>query len=307
MEKETSIYVAGHTGLIGSAIVMELISQGYKNIITRTHKELELTDRQGVESFFAKEKPEYVFLAAAKVGGIYANNAYPAEFIYQNLMMQTNIIDLSLKYKVKKLLFLASSCIYPKVCNQPMKGEYLLTGALEPTNEAFAMAKLAGIKMCQAYNRQYKTNFISVIPSNVYGINDHVGENAHVVSSLIKNFHEAKVKNLESVTIWGSGKPKREFIYADDIANACLFLMENYDSSEVINAGSGVETSIKDLAELLRQIIGFNGKTLYDTSKPDGNLRRFLDSSKIKAMGWKPRVSLNTGLKLVCQTFGGEH
>ncbi|MGA2916349.1 MAG: GDP-L-fucose synthase [Sedimentisphaerales bacterium] len=307
MSKEASIYVAGHTGLVGSAIIRELKSQGYKNVLTRTHKELELTDREKVENFFAKERPEYVFLAAAKVGGIYANGVYPAEFIYQNLMIQSNIIDLSYKYKVKKLLFLASSCIYPKDCKQPMKEEYLLTGTLEPTNEAFAIAKLAGIKMCQAYNRQYGTNFISVIPANVYGLNNHFDQNAHVVSSLIRNFHEAKLRNLESVTIWGSGKPEREFLYADDIANACLFLMDNYDSSEVINVGTGIETSVKDLAELLKQITGFDGRITYDANKPDGNLRRFLDSGKIKAMGWKPRISLNTGLKLVCEAFGEEH
>jgi GDP-L-fucose synthase len=219
-------------------------------------------------------------------------------------MIQTNVIDLSCKYKVKKLLFLASSCIYPKTCEQPMKEEYLLTGPFEPTNEAFAAAKLAGIKMCQAYNRQYGTHFISVLPSNVYGINDHAGQNAHVVSSLMKNIHEAAAKNIESVTIWGSGKPKREFLYADDIANACLFLMDNYDSSEVINAGSGIETPISELAELLKQIIGFKGNFIYDTSKPDGNMRRFLDSSKIKTLGWNPGISLSEGLKRTYEATG---
>lgn len=298
MKKNSSIYVAGHKGLIGSAIMRKLKLQGCKNIITRTHKELDLADKRKVESFFAKEKPEYVFLAAAKVGGIYANNAYPAEFIYQNLMIQINVIDLSYKYDVKKLLFLASSCIYPKTCKQPMKEEHLLTGPIELTNEAFAVAKLAGIKMCQAYNRQYRTNFISVIPANVYGINDRFDENAHVVSSLIKNFHEAKIKAQEGVTIWGSGKSKRDFLYVDDLADACLFLMKNYNSSEIINAGTGVETSIKELAELVRQITGFKGKIIYDTTKPDGNPRRFLDSSKIKALGWEPNIVLNKGLRL---------
>lgn len=298
MKKNSSIYVAGHKGLIGSAIMRKLKLQGCKNIITRTHKELDLADKRKVESFFAKEKPEYVFLAAAKVGGIYANNAYPAEFIYQNLMIQINVIDLSYKYDVKKLLFLASSCIYPKTCKQPMKEEHLLTGPIELTNEAFAVAKLAGIKMCQAYNRQYRTNFISVIPANVYGINDRFDENAHVVSSLIKNFHEAKIKAQEGVTIWGSGKSKRDFLYVDDLADACLFLMKNYNSSEIINVGTGVETSIKELAELVRQITGFKGKTIYDTTKPDGNPRRFLDSSKIKALGWEPNIVLNKGLRL---------
>lgn len=298
MKKNSSIYVAGHKGLIGSAIMRKLKLQGCKNIITRTHKELDLADKRKVESFFAKEKPEYVFLAAAKVGGIYANNAYPAEFIYQNLMIQINVIDLSYKYDVKKLLFLASSCIYPKTCKQPMKEEHLLTGPIELTNEAFAVAKLAGIKMCQAYNRQYRTNFISVIPANVYGINDRFDENAHVVSSLIKNFHEAKIKAQEGVTIWGSGKSKRDFLYVDDLADACLFLMKNYNSSEIINVGTGVETSIKELAELVRQITGFKGKIIYDTTKPDGNPRRFLDSSKIKALGWEPNIVLNKGLRL---------
>jgi GDP-L-fucose synthase len=298
MKKNSSIYVAGHKGLVGSAIVKKLKLQGYKNIITRTHKELDLVDKKKAESFFAKEKPEFVFLAAAKVGGIYANNTYPAEFIYQNLMIQTNVIDLSYKYGVKKLLFLASSCIYPKTCKQPIKEEYLLTGPIELTNEAFAVAKLAGIKMCQAYNRQYGTNFISVIAANVYGVNDRFDENAHVISSLIKNFHEAKIKGQEAVTIWGSGRPKRDFLYVDDLADACLFLIRNYNSSEIINVGTGIETSIKELADLVRQITGFKGKTIYDAAKPDGNLRRFLDSSKIKALGWKPNVVLNKGLRL---------
>jgi GDP-L-fucose synthase len=298
MKKNSSIYVAGHKGLVGSAIVKKLKLQGYKNVITRTHKELDLVDKKKAESFFAKEKPEFVFLAAAKVGGIYANNTYPAEFIYQNLMIQTNVIDLSYKYGVKKLLFLASSCIYPKTCKQPIKEEYLLTGPIELTNEAFAVAKLAGIKMCQAYNRQYGTNFISVIAANVYGVNDRFDENAHVISSLIKNFHEAKIKGQEAVTIWGSGKPKRDFLYVDDLADACLFLIKNYNSSEIINVGTGIETSIKELADLVRQITGFKGKTIYDAAKPDGNIRRFLDSSKIKALGWKPNVVLNKGLRL---------
>lgn len=298
MKKKSSIYVAGHKGLVGSAIVKKLKLQGYKNIITRTHKELDLVDKKKVESFFAKEKPEFVFLAAAKVGGIYANNTYPAEFIYQNLMIQTNVIDLSYKYGVKKLLFLASSCIYPKTCKQPIKEEYLFTGPIELTNEAFAVAKLAGIKMCQAYNRQYGTNFISVIAANVYGVNDRFDENAHVISSLIKNFHEAKVKGQQAVTIWGSGRPKRDFLYVDDLADACLFLIKNYNSSEIINVGTGIETSIKELAGLVRQITGFKGKVIYDTTKPDGNPRRFLDSSKINVLGWGPNVVLNKGLRL---------
>ncbi len=298
MKKNSSIYVAGHKGLVGSAIVRKLKLQGYKDIITRTHKELDLVDKKKTEKLFVKEKPEYVFLAAAKVGGIYANNAYPAEFIYQNLMIQTNVIDLSCKYGVKKLLFLASSCVYPKICKQPIKEEYLLTGPIESTNEAFAAAKLAGIKMCQAYNRQYGTNSISVIAANIYGINDHFDENAHVLSSLIKKFHEAKIKDRKAVTIWGSGRPRRDFLYVDDLADACLFLMKNYNSSEIINAGTSVETSIKELAGLIRQITGFKGKTIYDTTRPDGNPRRFLDSSRIKALGWRPNIGLKKGLSL---------
>jgi len=298
MKRNSSIYVAGHKGLVGSAIMRKLKSQGYRDIITRTHKELDLVDKKKVESVFAKEKPEYVFLAAAKVGGIYANNTYPAEFVYQNLMIQTNVLDLAYKYGVEKLLFLASSCLYPKTCKQPMKEEHVLTGPIELTNEAFAVAKLAGIGMCQAYNRQYRTNFISIIPANVYGINDRFDENAHVVSSLIKNFHEAKTKGRKCVTIWGSGKPKRDFLYVDDISDACLFLMKNYNSSEIITVGTGIETSIKELAESVRRTTGFKGKTTFDTTKPDGNPRRLLDSSKIKGLGWEPNIPLNKGLKL---------
>jgi len=301
MKKNSLIYVAGSSGLIGSGIVKALKAQGYENILTKSRQELDLTDRTQVENFFAKNKPEYVFLAAAKSGGIYANNTYSAEFIYDNLMIQTNVIDVSCEYDVKKLLFLVSSCVYPKFCKQPMKEEYLLTGPIESTNEPFAVAKLAGFKMCQAYNRQYATNFICAIPANVYGINDHFNENAHVLASLIKKFHQAKMKGLDSVTIWGSGKPKREFIFVNDVAYACIFLMQKYKANEIINIGTGLETSIKDLAKLIAKITDFKGKIIYDTSRPDGNARRLLDSRKIKKLGYRPKIKLEEGLSI---TYG---
>ncbi|MCX5633849.1 MAG: GDP-L-fucose synthase [Phycisphaerae bacterium] len=303
MKKDSTIYVAGHSGLIGSAIVRNLNLQGYKNILTRSHTELDLINRKRTEDFFRKEKPEYIFLAAAKVGGIYANSTYPAEFIYENIMIQTNIIDLAYKYGVKKLLFLVSSCVYPKFCKQPMKEEYILTGAIEPTNAPFAIAKLAGFKMCQAYNCQYKTNFISVVPANVYGVNDHYDENAHVLTSLIKKFHEAKLTHADSVTIWGTGKPKREFIYADDVANACIFLMQKYNLNDIINIGTGIETSIKELAVCIKNVVGFEGEIIYDTTKPDGNIRRSLDISKTKKIGWYAGIDLEKGLKKTYRWF----
>lgn len=296
MNWDARIYVAGHTGLIGSAIVRKLKVLGYKEILTKTHKELDLTEREKAEKFFANEKPEYVFLAAARVGGIYANSTYPAEFIYENLMIQTNVIDLSYRYGVKKLLFLGSSCIYPKMCKQPMKEEYLLTGSIEPTNEPFGVAKLAGIKMCQAYNKQYGANFVSLIPANVYGPNDHFDEDGHVVASLIRKFHEAKVKGYESVTIWGTGKPKREFFYVDDLADACIFLMNKYNSSDVINVGKGSDTSIAKLSSIIQKIVGYEGGIIYDTTKPNGAPRRLLDSTKVNALGWSARTELENGL-----------
>ncbi|MDP3789575.1 MAG: GDP-L-fucose synthase [Candidatus Omnitrophota bacterium] len=298
MEKNSLIYVAGHTGLIGSAIVRKLEPEGYRNIITRSRAELDLTDRPKTADFFAKEKPEYVFLAAAKVGGIYANSTYPAEFIYENLMIEANVIDLSFRCGVKKLIFLSSSCVYPKLCRQPMREDYIMTGALEPTNEPFGVAKLAGMEMCRAYNRQYKTNFVPVIAANVYGINDHLDESSHVAAALIRKFHEAKAKNEKDIVVWGSGRPKREFIYADDIADACLFLMNRYNSNEAINIGTGVETSIRELAGLIRDISGFEGKIIYDTAKPDGNPRRFLDTGKIRALGWLAATPLRKGTEL---------
>jgi GDP-L-fucose synthase len=303
MDKNARIYVAGHTGLIGSGILRKLKASGYRNVVTRSHREMDLTDRNRVEEFFAQERPEYVFLAAAKVGGIGANKTYPAEFIYQNLMIQTNVIDLAYRYEVKKLLFLASSCIYPKMCPQPMKEEYLLSGPLEPTNEPFAVAKLAGIKMCEAYNRQYGTNFIPVIPANVYGINDHFNEDGHVVASLIMKFHQAKTEGCKNVTIWGTGKPKREFLYVDDLADASLFLMEKYNQNEVINVGTQCETSIADLAKFIKQTVGFKGEIVYDTTRPDGNPGRLLDASRIAALGWKAKVELKKGLKLTYRWY----
>ncbi len=284
-------------------MVRKLRSLGYSNIITKTHKEMDLTERKKVKEFFEKENPQYVFLAAAKVGGIFANSTYPAEFIYENLMIQTNVIDLSYRYEVKKLLFFASSCIYPKGCQQPMKEEYLMTGPLEPTNEPFGVAKLAGMKMCQAYNRQYVTNFISIIPANVYGIKDHFDEEGHVVASLIKKFHEAKVKGEESVTLWGTGRPQREFFYADDLAEACIFLMDQYDENEAINVGTGVGTTITEVAEWIKRITGFKGYIIYDTAKPDGNPARILDTSRITTLGWKPKTLLDEGLRITYKWY----
>ena len=303
MELDAKVYVAGHKGLIGSAIVRKLRALGYEGIITRTHKEMDLTERDKVLKFFEKETPEYVFLCAARVGGIYANSTYPAEFLYENLMIQTNVIDLSYRYGVKKLLFLASSCIYPKMCKQPMKEEYILSGPIEPTNEPFGIAKLAGLKMCQAYNRQYGTNFISVVPGNVYGMNDDFDEDGHVLASLIKKFHGAKVRGSNSVTIWGTGKAKREFVYADDIAEALIFLMDQYDDSEPINVGTGLGTSVAELAELIKRIVVFKGNLNYDTTKPDGSPVRLLDIGRITALGWKSKITLEEGLKVTYNWF----
>ncbi len=298
MQKKAKIYVAGHTGLIGSALVRKLKNLSYLNVITRTRKALDLTDRKKVERFFARETPEYVVLAAGRVGGIQANATYPAEFIFENLSIQNNVIDLAWKYRVKKLLFLASSCAYPKKCSQPIKEESLLTGALEPTNESYAIAKLAGVKLCQAYHRQYGAKFISAISSNVYGINDHFNEDGHALPTLIKKFHQACLMKSRKVVIWGSGKPKRDFFYVDDLAEACIFLLKYYDRPEVINIGVGYETSIAQLAHKIQQISGFRGDLVFDKSRPDGNPRRLLDSSKISAAGWKAHTSLDEGLQL---------
>jgi GDP-L-fucose synthase len=297
MDKNSRIYVAGHTGLIGSALVRALKAKSYFNIISRTRKSLDLTDQKAVDRFFAKEKPEYIFLAAARVGGIHANKTYPAEFIYQNLMIQSNIIDCALKYKSKKLLNLSSSCIYPRKSKQPMKEEYLFSGDIEETNDAYGMAKLAGIKMCQAYHRQYGANFISVIPSNVYGPGDHFDESGHVLAALLGKFHQAHQQNKKSVTLWGTGKPKREFLYVEDAAEGCLFLMKKYHRPEPVNLGIGRETSIKQLAKMIQSMVEFRGQLNFDSSKPDGNPRRLLDSKKIHTLGWQAKMCLEDGLK----------
>ena len=298
LDKEAKIYVAGHSGLVGSAIVRALEKNGFTNILTRTHAELDLLEQASVRGFFEKEKPEYVFLAAAKVGGIHANNTYPAEFIYENIQIQTNVIHSSYLSGVKKLCFLGSSCIYPKFAPQPIKEEYLLDGKLEPTNDAYAIAKIAGIKMCQAYNRQYGTNYISVMPTNLYGPNDNYDpENSHVLAALIRKFVEAKKSNAPSVTVWGTGKPRREFLHVDDMADACLFLMENYNDSEIVNIGTGEDISIRELGELIAEEAGYKGRIEYDASKPDGTPRKLLDISRIVKLGWRPKMILKDGVR----------
>ncbi len=298
MEKKAKIFVAGHKGLVGSAILRLLQGQGYTNLVTRSHKELDLTSQQAVKNFFDQEKPEYIFLAAAKVGGIYANNTYPAEFIFSNLEIQNNVIHQSYLHGVKKLCFLGSSCIYPKLAPQPMKEEYLLDGKLEPTNEPYAIAKIAGIKMSQSYNRQYGTNFISVMPTNLYGPNDNFDlQNSHVLPALMRKFIEAKNDHSASVTLWGSGKPRREFLYVDDMADACIYLMKNYNDREIVNIGTGTDVTILELAELIKEEVGYNGKIDFDSSKPDGTPRKLLDVSKIHSLGWHAKVSLKDGIK----------
>ena len=299
METTSKIYVAGHRGLVGSAIVRALIAQGFTNLITRTSKELDLTNQVAVSEFFAAEKPEYVFLAAAKVGGIMANKNYPAEFIYQNLQIQNNVIENAHKNDVKKLLFLGSSCIYPKMAPQPIKEEYLLSGPLEPSNDAYALAKIAGIKMCQSYNTQYGTNYISVMPTNLYGENDNFDlETSHVLPALIRRFDEAKTNNLPSVTLWGSGTPMREFLYVDDLADACVHLMQTYDhSNEIVNIGTGEDVTIKELAETIAATVGYTGTLEWDTTKPDGTPRKLLDVSKLHSLGFKHKISLEDGIK----------
>lgn len=298
MNLDSKIYIAGHSGLVGSAILRTLKKEGYSNLIYRTHKELDLTNQKDVSNFFKSESPEYVFLAAAKVGGIHANNTYPAEFIYENLQIQTNVIHNAYLNRVKKLLFLGSICIYPKFAEVPVKEESLLTGMLEPTNDAYAIAKIAGIKMCQAYRKQYGCDFISTMPCNLYGINDSFHPtNSHVLPALIRRFHEAKVNNLEEVICWGDGNARREFMNSDDVANACLFLMNEYTSGDIINIGFGTDYTIKDIVETIKDIVGYNGKITWDTSKPNGTPRRLLDNSKLTNLGWNPKIELKTGLK----------
>jgi len=298
MNKNAKIYVAGHRGLVGSAIVRRLKSEGYNNLLLKTHDEVDLIRQEEVEKFFETEKPEYVFLAAAKVGGIYANDTYSADFIYDNLMVEANVIHNAYKSNVKKLLFLGSSCIYPKLCPQPIKEEYLLSGKLEPTNDSYAIAKIAGIKMCQSYNKQHGANFISVMPTNLYGPGDNFDlKNSHALPALIRKFCDAKKENKDSVVVWGTGNPKREFLFVDDLADACLFLMNNYNDPEIVNIGVGEDISIKNLAELIKDIAGFEGDIVFDATKPDGTPQKLLDVSKINNLGWKAKIGLKEGLK----------
>jgi len=312
MNKDSKIYVAGHRGLVGSAITRLLRERDYNNLLTRTHAELDLIDQAAVVKFFREEKPEYVFLAAAKVGGISANNTYPAEFIYENLQIQNNVIHQAYKNGVKKLLFLGSVCIYPKLAPVPVKEEYLLTGELEKTNEPYALAKITGIKLCQSYNRQYGTNFIGVMPANLFGPGDNFDlNNSHVLPALIRKFHEAKIKGDETVTLWGTGTARREFLFVDDMAEGCLFLMDNFNPTKeqnergeiFLNLGVSQDLTIAELADLVKQEVGFKGKINWDTSRPDGTPKRLLDSSKIAALGWQPKTSLQAGIKLTYRWF----
>lgn len=314
MDLDSKIYIAGHRGLVGSALMRQLQARGYSNLIIRTHAELDLTDQQAVQAFFAKEKPEYVLLAAAKVGGIYANNTYPAEFIHQNLAIQTNVIHESWRNNVKRLLFLGSSCIYPKDCPQPIKEEYLLTGELEPTNRPYALAKIAGLEMCWSYNRQYGTRYITVMPTNLYGPNDNFDLNtSHVLPALIRKMDEAKVANADEVVVWGTGTPMREFLYSDDMASACLHLLEQSEEQldslfsdvrpPLVNVGCGADLTIRELAELIQQIVGFSGKLVFDTSKPDGTMRKLLDVNKMTQLGWQASTSMRDGITMAYQTY----
>jgi GDP-L-fucose synthase len=304
LEKNAKIYIAGHRGMVGSAILRKLQKEGYTNLLTRTSAELDLKDQQAVVDFFAAEKPDYVFLAAAKVGGIIANNTYRADFLYENLMIQNNVIHQSYVNGVKKLLFLGSSCIYPKLAPQPLKEEYLLTGLLEDTNEPYAIAKIAGIKMCDAYRAQYGCNFISAMPTNLYGYNDNYHpQNSHVLPALIRKFDEAKRNGEETVSIWGSGMPMREFLFADDLATACYFLMQTYNEPHLINIGTGEDLTIKDLALLIQETVGFEGKLVFDSTKPDGTPRKLMDVSKLHRLGWRHEIELKEGLKLAYQDY----
>lgn len=308
MEKSAKIYVAGHNGMVGSAIVRKLEKEGYQNIIKKNSKELDLRDQIAVVNFFSKEKPDYVFLAAAKVGGIIANNTYRAEFLYENLQIQNNVIHQAYLNKVKKLMFLGSSCIYPKMAPQPLKEEYLLTGLLEETNEPYAIAKITGIKMCDAYRAQYGCNYISAMPTNLYGYNDNYHpQNSHVLPALIRKFHEAKINGEKTVTVWGSGNPMREFLFSDDLADACFYLMQNYNEPNLINIGTGEDLTIKDLALLIKEIIGFGGEIVFDSTKPDGTPRKLMDVSKIHNKGWKHKIDLREGISLAYQDFLIEH
>ena len=304
MKKNSKIYVAGHKGLVGSAIVRYLKKEGYSNIVYRTHAQLDLTNQEAVRSFFKDENPEYVFLAAAKVGGIHANNIYPADFIYENLMIQNNVIKAAHDFKTKKLLFLGSTCIYPKMAPQPIKEEYLLTGMLEETNEAYAIAKIAGLEMCKFFKRQYNDNFISCMPTNLYGPNDNFDlKTSHVLPALIRKFHEAKIQNKAEVEIWGTGKPLREFIYVDDMARACVFLMQNYDGENHINIGTGEEISIRELAETIKEVVGFEGDLTFNIAMPDGTPRKLTTVKKLNELGWRHEISLKEGIELAYSWF----
>lgn len=303
MEKNDKIYVCGHSGMAGSAIVRKLQESGFTNILTRTHSELDLCRQDEVEQFFEVEKPEYVFLAAAAVGGIKKNIEHPAEMLYINLSIQTNVIQNAYKHNVKRLLFLGSSCIYPRLCPQPMKEDYLLTGPFEPTNEGYAIAKVAGLRMCEYYNRQYGTDYLSIMPCNLFGIKDHYNENAHVMASLLRRFHEAKINNNPKVVVWGSGNQRREFLYADDMADAAVFFMNNYHGNEFINVGMGKDVSISELAEIIARVVGFNGTIEMDPSKPDGMPRKLMDVSRARNMGWTYKTELEEGIRKTYQDF----
>lgn len=305
MEKDAKIYIAGHRGMVGSAICRNLKSKGFDNLITRTSSELDLRNQAAVEDFFESEKPDYVFLAAAKVGGIQANNIYRAEFLYDNLIMEANIIHSAYKNSVEKLLFLGSSCIYPKLAAQPLVEDALLTGKLEPTNEPYAIAKIAGIKLCEAYRDQYDSNFISAMPTNLYGPNDNYDlQNSHVLPALIRKFHEARESGVDKVEIWGTGSPLREFLHVDDLAQACVFLMESYNGKQFVNVGTGEDISIKDLALLIKDIVGFKGELIFDSSKPDGTPRKLMDVSRIHSLGWKHKINLREGIESVYKLYG---
>ena len=304
MKQNDKIYVAGHRGMVGSAICRQLEKNGFSNIITRTSSELDLTQQQAVSDFFEKEKPKFVFLAAAKVGGIHANNTYRADFLYRNLMMESNVIHAAYLHGVEKLLFLGSSCIYPKMAPQPLKEDSLLTGTLEYTNEPYAIAKIAGIKLCEAYRDQYGCNFISAMPTNLYGPNDNYDlQNSHVLPALIRKFHEAKIQGASSVEVWGTGSPLREFLHVDDLAEACCFLMQKYNDKQFVNVGCGSDLSIKDLAEMIQDVVGFKGALIWNSEKPDGTPRKLMDISKIKSLGWSPKIELNLGIQMVYKEY----
>jgi len=308
MQRESKIFIAGHRGMVGSAIVRKLQSQGFQNIIVKTSSELDLRNQAAVDAFFSEERPAYVFLSAAKVGGIVANNIYRGEFIYENLMIQSNVVHAAWKNGVKKLLFLGSSCIYPKLCPQPIKEEYLLSGYLEQTNEPYAIAKIAGLKLCESYRKQYGVDMIAAMPTNLYGPNDNYDlNNSHVLPALIRKFHEAKVKNSETVEIWGTGSPMREFLHVDDLADACLFLMNNYSGDQHVNVGTGEDVTIKQLAELVMELVGYTGQLVFNTDKPDGTPRKLLDVSKLHQLGWKHKIDLRDGIQSIINELATRH